>query len=252
MTSLPRSACVAVALLALPATAQAKPKPLQDATYSVVVRATYDEKWQYDEQSSIDCPPSACTTETTGSGAAHIALKSKPALWMVMRGPHGRPPMINVGTGEGAQATGPYLRQGELSTVHGGDWAAANPPEVRPATGCGNRAMTVDFNLAFTDNKTTLAPVATADLLRDDCPDGPSTDLEWDGGSAPSLMDVTTVASPTRFLSTRSFTVRGTRSWHASVTPISGAYTLRTGEKTATWSWEATFTMKKPARRHHR
>ncbi|QEC46230.1 hypothetical protein FSW04_00680 [Baekduia soli] len=254
--SLPaRSAAAALALLAAggaatatSAQARTAHRPLAEATYDVVVRATMDETWSFDEQSSIACLPGQCTVETKGSGAAHIALKSKPTRWLVMRGFNGRPPQINVGTGEGAQATGPYLRTGELSTVHGGEWAAANPPEVSPAQGCGNRPLTVDFNLYFT-RRNVLAPSASADTMRDDCPDGPNTGLEWDGGDAPSLGDVELATSQTRFLKARSFTVRGTKSWHASVAPPTGSYTLRTGEKKVTWSWEVTFNMKKKGRR---
>jgi hypothetical protein len=128
---------------------------------------------------------------------------------------------------------GPYLRQGDLSTVHGGEWAAANPPEVSPATGCGNKAIDVHFNLFFT-KKDALAPSASTDLPREDCPDGPTSGLDWDRGEAPSLGDVTTTTSQTRFLKARSFTVRGTKSWHASVQPP---------------SWEVTFTMRKKAHR---
>jgi hypothetical protein len=249
MRSLPRTAacCLAVLLVAVPAAEAKKKKPLAEATYDVTVRATMDETWSFDERSAIDCLPGQCTRETKGSGSAHIALKSKPTPWLVMRGANGRPPQINVGTGEGARATGGYLRQGDLSTVHGGEWAAANPPEIAPSTGCGNKTITVDFNLFFT-KKNLLAPSASTDLLRDDCPDGPSTGLDWDGDESPSLGDVTTLTSQTRFLKARSFTVRGTKSWHASVAPPTGTYTWRSGEKRVTWSWEVTFNLRKKHR----
>jgi hypothetical protein len=250
MRSLPRTAACSLALLlvAVPAAEAKKKAPLTQATYDVTVRATMDETWSFDEQSAFDCLPGQCTKETKGSGSAHVALKSKPTPWMVMRGYGGRPPQINVGDGEGAHATGPYLRQGDLSTVHGGEWAAANPPEISPSTSCGNKPLDVDFNLFFT-KKNTLAPSASPDLLRDDCPDGPASGLDWDNGQAPSLGDVTTLTSQTRFLKARSFTVRGTRSWHASVKPPTGTYTFRSGEKKVTWSWEVTFNMRKKARR---
>ena len=247
--SLTSAACAAALLIAAVPAAEAKkkPRPLTQATYQVVVRATMDESWSFDERSSIACLPGECTVETKGSGSAHASLKSKPTTWMVMRGFGGRPPQINVGTGEGAQATGPYLRTGELSTVHGGEWAAANPPQIASASDCGNRSLTVDFNLFFT-RKDTLAPSASPDLMREHCPDGPSTGLNWDGGDGPSLMDAVTQTSQTRFLKARSFTVRGTRTWHASVDPPTGAYTFRSGEKTVTWSWEVTFNMNKRRR----
>jgi hypothetical protein len=249
MRSLPRTAACTLALLvvAVP-TAEAKKRPLAEATYDVVVRATMDETWTFDERSAFDCLPGQCTKQTKGSGSAHIALKSKPTTWMVLRGYGGRPPQINVGDGEGAHAAGGYLRQGDLSTVHGGEWAAANPPEVSPSTGCGTKTIDVDFNLFFT-KKNTLAPSASTDLLREDCPDGPTTGLDWDGGEAPSLGDVTTTTSQTRFLKARSFTVRGTKRWHASVKPPTGTYNWRSGEKQVTWSWEVTFNLKQQGRR---
>ena len=244
------AACAAAVLVAAVPAAEAKkqPRPLSEATYQVVVRATMDESWNFDERSSITCLPGDCTVQTKGSGAAHIALKSKPTTWLVMRGFNGRPPQINVGTGEGARATGAYLRTGELSTVHGGEWAAANPPQISPTTDCGNRAITVDFNLFFT-RRNVLAPSAPTDLPRDDCPEGPSTGLDWDNDEAPSLGDVVAQASQTRFLKTRSFTVRGTKTWHASVQPPTGSYTWRSGEKKVTWSWEVTFNMLQGRRR---
>jgi hypothetical protein len=249
MRSLPHAAACALALLlvAVPA-AEAKKRPLTEATYDVTVRATMDESWNFDERSSFDCLPGQCTKETKGSGSAHIALKSKPTPWMVLRGSGGRPPQINVGTGEGAPAKGGYLRSGDLSTVHGGEWEAANPPEIAPATGCGTKTITVDFNLFFT-RKNVLAPSTSTDLLREDCPAGPTSGLDWDDDESPSLDDVTTMTSQTRFLKARSFTVRGTKSWHASVAPPTGTYTWRSGEKKVTWSWEVTFNMRKKARR---
>jgi hypothetical protein len=239
------AACAAKLLVAAVPAAEAKkkPRPISQATYEVVVRATMDETWNFDERSSISCLPGECTVQTKGSGSAHVALKSKPTRWLVMRGANGRPPQINVGTGEGARATGGYLRTGELSTIHGGEWAAANPPEISPTRDCGNRTITVDFNLFFT-KRDVLAPSASADLLRDACPEGPSTGLDWDNGEAPSLGDVVTQTSQTRFLKTRSFTVRGTKTWHASVKPPTGSYVWRSGEKKVTWNWEVTFNMK--------
>jgi hypothetical protein len=242
--------CTAVAgatallVASAPAADAKKPRPPAQAEYAVVVRATMDESWNFDERSSISCLPGECTVQTKGAGSAHIALKSKPTRWLVMRGFNGRPPQINVGTGEGAPASGSYLRTGELSTVHGGEWAAANPPDVSPANDCGNKPITVDFNLFFS-KRNVLAPSAPTDLLRENCPEGPNTGLDWDGGESPSLGDVVTMTSQTRFIKSRSFTVRGTKSWRASVKPPTGAYTWRSGEKKVTWSWEVTFNRKK-------
>jgi hypothetical protein len=247
---LARSACAALGALALlaPGVAVAKPKKrLNEATYTVIARATMEEEWQFLERSEIDCLDGMCTTETKGSGTATMQLKAKPTKWLVMRGFGGRPPMINVGTGEGVQLKGPYLRSGELSTVHGGPWADANPPRIAPTGDCGNRSITVDFNLMW-KARNQLSPSAIVDDLREDCPDGPSTGLEWDSDS-PSLMDVVTQAAQTKFLRTKQFTVSGTKTWHASVDPPTGAYTMRSGQKLVTWNWSVTFHMNRKGRR---
>jgi hypothetical protein len=245
------AALVAAAALAVaPGAAQAKhatPK-LAEADYTVKAHVTMDETWSYDQLESDLCLD-GCTEETKGSGTAHLDVASKPTHWLVMRGAGGRPPAINVGTGEGAALTGDYRRTGELSTIHGGAWAAANPPEVEPVDGCGTKNIAFDLNLAFT-GKTVLAPVATPDLTRDDCPDGPATGLLW-SDDVPALNAVTTSTSPTRFLSVRSFTVDGTRTWTTAAEPADGNVT-RAGHKTVTWRWSVTFTMNTKKKGHRR
>ena len=51
-----------------------------------------------------------------------------------------------------------------------------------------------------------------------------------------------------KFLGTKQFTVRGTKSWTGTVRPFNRTDPLDTkivnGEHTATWQWEATFRMK--------
>ena len=236
----------ALGLLALvaPGAAVAKPKKkrLVQAMYTVIARAQMTEQWQFLERSQIDCLDGMCTTETNGSGTASMQLKAKPMKWMVMRGSGGRPPMLNVGTGEGVPLKGPYLRTGRLETIHGGPWAAANPPQIAPTGGCGNRPITVDFNLMW-KQRNQLAPSAIVDDLREDCPDGPSTGLNWDDDEGPSLMDAVTQAAQGKFLSVKQFTVSGSKTWHASVDPPTGAYTLRSGEKVVKWTWSVTFQM---------
>lgn len=243
---------VAAATALVPASASAKPR-LTEATYTVVARATMDESWSYDENTTDLCLD-GCSVETKGSGSAHLSVKSRPTKWLVMRGVGGRPPAIDVGTGEGAVAVGVFKRAGSLTTTHSGAWAAANPPESLPDSGCASKNVALPFHLAFT-GKTTIAPSITSDFEGGGaCPDGPNSGLTWDGGSdGPSLSDVTTTTSPTRFLSTRSFTVRGTKTWTASADPVTGgAHQTRSGTKTVTWTWEVTFNMdkKKKPKRH--
>jgi hypothetical protein len=246
------AAAIAAAASLVPASAEARTKRVDEALYTVVARVTMDESWNYDENTTDLCLD-GCSVEQKGDGSAHLSVKSRPTKWLVMRGAGGRPPQIDVGTGEGAQATGVFSRVGDLTTTHSGSWAAANPPASLPATGCGRRTVTLPFHLAFTD-RTTLAPSVTADFDTTDCPDGPSSGLTWTGnGDAPSLSDATITTSPTRFFSTRAFTVRGTRTWTASADPVTGGPNkTRSGTKTVTWSWEVTFNMdkKKKPKRH--
>jgi hypothetical protein len=233
----------AAAMAGLPAAAQAKttkhPHKLDEATYTVKARATLDERWSYDELASDLCVD-GCSRETKGSGSAHLDLTATPTHWLVMRGAGGRPPIIDVGDGEGAQLTGTDRRTGDLSTVYGGRWASANPPEIAPNSGCGPKDIKIDFTIAFT-GKAQLSPVATPDLDREDCPDGPTSGLPW-RADVPTLSEVTTTSSPTRFLSVRSFTVAGTRTWSTTAEPATGTLT-RSGTKTVTWRWSVTFTM---------
>jgi hypothetical protein len=244
----------AVAVSLVPASgASAKTKRLDEAIYTVVARVTMDERWAYDENTTDLCID-GCSREEKGAGTAHLSVKSKPTRWLVMRGTGGRPPALDVGTGEGAQALGVFSRAGQLTTTYSGQWASANPPESLPTDGCGRRDVTVPFHLMWT-GKTELAPVVTSDFDgQGACPDGPNSGLTWqDGGDGPSLNDVKTTVSPTRFLSTRAFTIRGTRTWTATADPVTGgAKQTRSGTKSVTYSWEVTFNMDKKARKPKR
>jgi hypothetical protein len=250
---IPTAALVAAAALgvAAPGAAHAAkhkhPAPrIAEADYTVVARATMDESWNYDEQERDLCLD-GCTVETKGSGTAHVDLKSTPTHWLVMRGAGGRPPAIDVGTGEGAPTVGGYRRTGDLAITHGGQWAAANPPQTSPNTGCGSKTTKFAFSLAFT-GKTEIAPVGAPLLDREDCPDGPTSHLAW-ADDVPSLAAVKTTTSPTRFLSLKSFTVRGTKTWKTDAEPSDSANVTRSGTKTVTWSWSVTFTMNKTKHR---
>lgn len=71
----------------------------------------------------------------------------------------------------------------------------------------------------------------------EDCPSGPQWALDWKNDESPSLMAVTAAASASKFLGTRQFTISGTRTFTGTVPP--GA--KRSGTKTVTWSWSATY-----------
>jgi hypothetical protein len=91
------------------------------------------------------------------------------------------------------------------------------------------------------------------DELRENCPDGPSQGVDWEGGEPPSLWDVIATLDQKKFLHTKQFTARGSRTWKGQVEPFSrsdaqGHYTI-SGDKTVSWQWEATFRMKTKKRK---
>ena len=59
----------------------------------------------------------------------------------------------------------------------------------------------MNFNVFFT-RRNVLVPSVSGLDLREDCPTGPSSGLDWDD-DAPSLSDVETQVSQTKFLKTR-------------------------------------------------
>ena len=254
MRTLPLAAvaCLGALIAASPAAARAKAP--SSATYLVTFKAQMDEKWQYLADYADDCELTGamCTRVQKGNGSASVQLKTRgPQTVLVSKGYKGRPPMLNTGT-DGLAIRGSYLRTGVLTEEYGGPWDAANPDTEQPATGCGTRSVKSSMSFMWTE-RNRIAPALTFDDMRDDCPDGPPDSLTWEGGDAPSLWDVIATLDQKKFLHTKQFTARGSRTWKGQVQPFSrsdsqGHYTIG-GEKTTTWQWEATFRMKTKKRK---
>jgi hypothetical protein len=241
--------------VALPASSAVAAKRVpSSAIYSVTFRAEMTDRWQAREHYTDDCrlTGAMCVRSENGEGSARLSVKTRrPAKMMVLRGIRGRGPMINVGTGEGAPVTGPYLRGGSLVTEYSGPWDAANPDRAQPASGCGTRSLDGDVNFTWR-GRNKLALSAILDDDREDCPTGPAVGWEWDGGDGPALGDVIAQVSQSKFLRTRQFTVRGARTWTGKVPPFSrsseqGSY-VKDGNRTVSWQWEATFRMERKRR----
>lgn len=240
-------ACLGALIAASPASA--KKKAPSSATYKVTFKAAMDEKWQYLADYADDCELTGamCTRVEKGSGTARISLKTRgPQTVWVLRGRKGRPPTLNTGS-DGLAVTGGSLRNGELTTEYGGPWDAANPDTEQPTTGCGNRSVRTSLTFGWTA-RNRLQPNVYFDEFREDCPDGPGEPVEWEGGESPSLTDLIATLDQKKFLNTKQFTARGSRTWKGRVKPFgrsdaSGHYTI-SGDKTVTWDWEATFRMK--------
>jgi hypothetical protein len=245
-------ACLGALIAASPASA--KKKAPSSATYKVTFKAAMDEKWQYLADYADDCELTGamCTRVEKGTGSARIQLKTRgPQIIMVSRGAKGQPPVLNTGS-DGLAVTGSYLRTGVMTTEYGGPWDGANPDRAEPTTGCGNRSMSTSLSFGWAA-RNRLQPAMSFDELREDCPDGPGDAVEWEGGKSPSLWDMIARLDQKKFLNTKQFTARLTRTWKGRVKPFgrsdaSGHYTI-SGDQTVTWHWEATFRMKTKKKR---
>jgi hypothetical protein len=208
--------------------------------YEVTVKAEMKDQWSFREEGDIGTPWDPCRVTQVGEGSASWQLKSRrPTRVMVMRGFGGRPPMLNVGTGEGVPLTGAYKRTGSNVETHTGSakCESANPPIVADTSGCGTKSAGFSWNLAWKDNRAgTVYPSAIAAEPSEDCPSGPDS-IEWRDDESPSLMDVTATAGAAKFLGTKQFTIRGRKTFTGTVPAGKG----RSGAKTVTWTWETTY-----------
>lgn len=234
--------------------AEAAKRAPSEALYDMTFRAEMTDRWQAREHYTDDCKLTGamCVRNEDGQGNARLNVRTRrPFRMLVMKGFGGRGPMINVGTGEGAPVSGPYLRNGSLVTEYSGPWDAANPDRTADAGGCGNKTLDGSINFMWHGrNRLGLSPIL--DDLREDCPTGPHTGWEWDGDESPSLNAVIAQVSQNKFLRTRQFTVRGSRTWTGKVPPFNrsdkqGSY-VKDGHRTVSWTWEATFRMVKRRR----
>ncbi len=224
---------------AAPAAAEAAPSGTY--LYDVTVKAEMKDSWSFRDEGEIGTPWEPCHVAHVGEGSALWQLHSRrPTRVMVMKGSGGRPPALNVGTGEGVPLTGAYKRHGSDVETHtgSGKCESANPPHVQDTSGCGTKTAGFDWNLAWKDMKPgRVYPSAIASEPTEDCPSGPPWALDWANDESPSLMDVTAAASASKFLGTKQFTISGTKTFTGAVPP--GA--RRSGTQTVTWSWTTTY-----------
>jgi hypothetical protein len=209
--------------------------------YDVTVKAQMTDQWSFRDEGEVGTPWSPCHVAHVGEGSASWSLRSRrPTRVMVMRGFGGRPPALNVGTGEGIPLRGAHKRVGSDVETHTGPGTCetANPPHVQDTDGCGVKTAGFDWNLAWKDNRRgRVHPSVITGEPSEDCPSGPPWALDWEGDESPSLMAVTARASASKFLGTKQFTIRGTRTFRGIVPPGS----QRSGVQTVTWSWETTY-----------
>ncbi len=208
--------------------------------YAVTVKAEMKDQWSFREVGDIGTPWEPCRVERVGEGSALWQLRSRrPTRVMVMKGFGGRPPMLNVGTGEGVPLTGAYKRTGSDVETHtgSGKCESANPPQVQDTTGCGTKSAGFSFNLAWKDNRAgRVYPSAVPAEPSEDCPSGPPS-LDWKNDESPSIMEATAAAGASKFLGTKQFTISGTKTFTGTVPASAG----RSGTQTVTWSWSATY-----------
>lgn len=234
-------------LLAAPA-AHAR-KTRSSATYMTTVKIAMNERWDYREFSSDTGPDGTNTREQKGSGTASANFRTRrPFALGVIRGPRGRQPTLNHGS-DGIPLTGGWQRAGTLTTDYEGPWAPANPDSSEATGDCGMIDVRPFGTVGWVHGeKGKLQLIAESEPLRQECPLGPPRGLRWTDGEAPALNAVIASAGRHKFLRTKQFSVRGTRTWTGQVDPFSrsspsGSYEVG-GSKTVTWQWEATFRMK--------
>jgi hypothetical protein len=251
MKSVLLASAAALALLAAPAAEASKKrkKVPMAATYMTTVKAAMTESWNFRDYWSYDTPKGNNTREQKGSGTASAHLRtSKPFPLMAIRGPKGRPVTLNLGS-DGIPMTGSWLRAGEMTTEYSGVWDAGNPDITEETTDCGPLDVKTFGSIGWSyESPGNLQLIVDSEPQRDECPDGPPSGLEWENGESPSLIDVLAKVGKQKFLYTKQFTVRGTRTWKGAVTPTNraepGGTKIVGGEKTVTWQWEATFRLK--------
>jgi hypothetical protein len=235
----------AVVLAVAPA-ADAKKKPKRlSATYMTTISVDAASKWQYRQFSQHDCLPGTCSKEDKGNGTSTSHMETKrPFPLMVIRGYNGRPPTLNIGS-DGIPMEGEQIVQGTDTGTYGGPWAAANPNTAKETTGCGRRKLDDFATLGWEDLQKGggLHLGVDVDPFREDCPLVPSG-LEWEGGSSLSIYDVVASVGKGKFLGTKQFTIRGSKSLTALMPTRTDSYYQQSGDAEAKIQWEATFRMK--------
>jgi hypothetical protein len=237
----------AVVLAAAPAADAAKRKPKRmSATYMTTIKVDYHSKWQYRQFAQHDCLPGVCSREDKGSGSSTAHMKTKrPFPVMVIRGFNGRPPTLNLGS-DGIPMAGEQIVQGSDTLTYGGPWAAANPDRADETGGCGRRTLDDFASIGWEDLQKGggLQLGVDIDPFREDCPLGPSSGFEWEGGESLSIYDVVASVGKGKFLGTKQFTVRGQATRNALMPTRNEWHYSQYGDAEARIQWEATFRMK--------
>ena len=246
MTSriLPLAVAGAAVLAAAPA-APADAAKRTSATYMTTIKVEYAAKWQYAKLAQHDCLPGVCSTEDKGSGATTAFMKTKrPFPVWVLRGYGGRPPTLNLGS-DGIPMAGEQIVTGTDTTTYGGPWAAANPNREQETTGCGRVALDDFGSIGWADvTGSGLTLQVDVDPFRDDCPLGPTPDIDWEGGESLLLQDVVAAVGKGKFLGTKQFTVRGSKTVKGIIPTKNEWHYSEYGDAEETIAWEATFRMK--------
>jgi hypothetical protein len=237
----------AVVLAAAPAADAAKRKPKRmSATYMTTIKVDYQSKWQYRQFAQHECLPGVCSREDKGSGSSTAHMKTKrPFPVMVIRGFNGRPPTLNLGS-DGIPMAGEQIVQGSDTLTYGGPWAAANPDRADETGGCGRRTLDDFASIGWEDLQKGggLQLGVDIDPFREDCPLGPSSGFEWEGGESLSIYDVVASVGKGKFLGAKQFTVRGQATRKALLPTRNEWHYSQYGDAEARLQWEATFRMK--------
>jgi len=254
MLCLPLAAVVALGIAVPAADAAKRPRKRSSATYMTTIHVTVDSKWSYHSDWTSWCDGTySCFTKTDGSGTEKVALDTvHPFPVMVSRGPAGMKPILNQGT-DGIPVDGESLVQGSLATEYTGPWDTANPDTTAPATGCGRLAIHTTALLGWAgDGTSALTLVTDAQPFREDCPDGPPYSVDWQNDESPFLPDILASVGKGKFLGTKQFTIRGSKSYAGVLPGTSQEYRHEYGSQESTIKWSATFRMKGTRKKHRR
>jgi hypothetical protein len=249
-----RAALPGVLLICLALTpAAAHAAPASSWSYDVTVNAEMSYKWDFKEEAHLGHPSEPCDRFEVADGTAKVQLHSRrPTRVGIFRTTGGRPPGISAGS-RGVPLVGSDTRTGRDEERHEGPKCGpANPPRIMPTSGCGQRNVKTYWNLAWTAEPRTLSPIMSTGNLRENCPAGPPSGLQWKDGVQPTIAATTAHASPSKFYGTRQFTIRGSRTFQGVVSPISQPHFSRSGQAEMTWQWQTTYRLVKKPRKRRR
>ena len=238
---------IAAALLLAPA---AEAKTPSSATYLTTIKAQMEESWSFRDYWHYNCEVDAmCTRDENGDGKAAATITTRKRFpIMVIKGYQGRPPTLNLGS-DGIPVTAKWQRSGQHSIMYSGAWDAGNEDQIFDNTGCGEITQKTFASVGWSfETPNALQLIADSEPLRDNCPTQPGN-VEWVNDEYPSLIDILAKTGKSKFLRTKQFTVRGTKTFVGTVPAVNTTdpeWTKQVGgEHKVTWTWRATFQKKK-------